>query len=232
MFNNFKFMKKILRKFLPKKLFVIYRFIKKQLRNIPDSEQVYFDANSVYEGHFNVTYRGVRALKCPFDYVMYQMLVLKMKPDLIVEIGADYGGGALYLADLLDLVGKGEVHTIDVEDKVGDLVKSHPRIKLFLNGWQKYELPKNFKNVLIIDDGSHLYEEVLGALKKFSPNASYYIVEDGIVDELGKFKNQSPIKAINEFLSGNSGWEIDREYCDMFGKNATFNVNGYLKKTK
>jgi hypothetical protein len=23
---------------------------------------------------------------------------------------------------------------------------------------------------------------------------------------------------------------VDRKWCDMFGKNATFNVNGYLKK--
>jgi cephalosporin hydroxylase len=220
-------MKKILKKLLPEKLFIVYRFLKQLYRN-----QVYFDVPSIYDGHFNVTYREVRALKCPFDYVMYQMLVFKMKPDLIVEIGADYGGGALYLADLLNIIGKGEVHAIDIEDKVGNLVKSHPRIKLFFKGWQEYELPKGVKNILVIDDGSHLYEEVLGALKKFSPYASYYVVEDGIVDELGKFKNESPIKAINEFLSENTGWEVDREYCDMFGKNATFNVNGYLKKTK
>jgi cephalosporin hydroxylase len=39
-----------------------------------------------------------------------------------------------------------------------------------------------------------------------------------------------PLKAIREFTSVNKNFEIDRKWCDLFGVNATFNVNGYLKK--
>jgi cephalosporin hydroxylase len=36
--------------------------------------------------------------------------------------------------------------------------------------------------------------------------------------------------AIEEFLQTHSNqFEIDRKYCDMFGTNATWNPNGYLK---
>ena len=68
-------LKKILKKALPDKLFIIYRFLKKQLRFVPKDEQIYFDTNTVYGGHFKVTYRGIRAIRCPFDYVIYQMII-------------------------------------------------------------------------------------------------------------------------------------------------------------
>mgnify|MGYP000362615788 CR=1 FL=1 len=232
-------MKKILQKILPNKLFIIYRFLKKQLRFVPKDEQIYFDTNTVYSGHFNVTYRGIQAIRCPFDYVIYQMIIWETKPDLIIEIGTSNGGGALYMADILDQIGNGIIHTINIEDKADKEVREHPRIKLFTNGWENYniELTKNFSKILIIDDGSHTYEDAIGSLKKFSHLISlnsYFIVEDGIVNELGKGKgfHGGPLKAINEFLKSNSNFKVDRDYCDMFGKNATFNVNGYLKRVK
>ncbi|MBL7748296.1 MAG: hypothetical protein JNM19_12745, partial [Chitinophagaceae bacterium] len=65
-------------------------------------------------GHHRVTYKGVPAIKCPFDYVLYQMLIAELQPDLIIEIGTNKGGSSLYLADLLELNGKGELHTVDL----------------------------------------------------------------------------------------------------------------------
>lgn len=59
----------------------------------------------IQKGHHNTTYRGVPCVKCPFDYVIYQMIVEEVRPDLIIEIGAFEGGSALYLADLLDNYG-------------------------------------------------------------------------------------------------------------------------------
>ena len=31
-------------------------------------------------------------------------------------------------------------------------------------------------------------------------------------------------------IGGSGVYEIDAEYCDMFGPNATVNPNGYLKR--
>lgn len=91
--------------------------------------------------------------------------------------------------------------------------------------------------MLIIEDSLHTYENTLKAMHKFAPLVtlgSYLIVEDGIVDELGMRKEfrGGPLKAISEFLRINRDFEIDRHWCDFFGKNVTFNVNGYLKKIK
>lgn len=198
---------------------------------------------SLHKGHLNVTYKGVPALKCPFDYVMYQMLINDLKPDLIIEIGTYMGGATYYYAELLDLLGKGEVHTIDINDKSPDVVKNHPRVKTFSEGWDKYplELISQYEKVLIIEDSSHTYENTLAVMKHFYPyvsKGSYFIIEDGVVTALvhaGVYPyetyNGGPQRAIEEFLIEYPNlFEIDRYYCDMFGTNATWNPNGYLKK--
>lgn len=230
-------MKETIKKLLPQSLSKTYRTLKKKARFVPEDERINFDTHTIYNGHFNVTYRGIRAIKCPFDYVMYQMIISELKPDLVIEIGTSNGGGALYLADLMNILGHGMVHTINIERKTGKLVEEHPRIKIFTEGFENYSLneAKGFSKILVIDDASHMYQDTLAAMKKFAPLVSlgsYFIVEDGIVDELGKNLNGGPLRAIREFLAENKNFEVDRNYCDMFGKNATFNVNGYLKRVR
>ena len=74
---------------------------------------------------------GHRILKCPFDIWTYQELIWETKPELIVECGTRYGGGALYLASLLDLRGgPGEVLTIDITAMKNRPI--HPRITYVL----------------------------------------------------------------------------------------------------
>ncbi len=208
-----------------------------KMKSTPSDEKVEFNYKTIDKGHHNVQYRGVLAQRSPFDYVIYQMIISEVKPDLIIEIGTNYGGGALYMADLLNNLGKGEIHSIDITDKCPEIVKLHPRIKLFHNGFENYDLglAKPHKKILVIEDASHMYADTLAALNKFcglvSEN-SYLIVEDGIVDKLGASKifEGGPCKAIREFLPQHPEFIVDRKWCDFFGKNATNNVNGYLKK--
>lgn len=203
----------------------------------PKDEIVDFSLKTIDKGHHQVTYKGIKAIRCPFDYVIYQMILNEVKPDLIIEIGTRYGGGALYLADLLDAMACGEIHAIDIVDDVMPIVKSHKRIKFFFEGWKGYDLSnaKGFKKILIIEDASHRYEDTIGILNKFHrivSEKSYMIIEDGIIGALGLEKkyNGGPLKAIREFLPKHPEFVVDRKWCDLFGKNATFNVNGYLKK--
>ena len=199
-----------------------------------------FKLSGIDKGHYHVTYKGVTAIKCPFDYTLYQMLIMAIKPNLVLEIGTHQGGSALYLADLLELNGKGEVHTIDLpENKEHHLLHTHPRIKVFKDGLIKYDtgILSSYPVIFVIDDGSHQYHDCLDALLKFSPfvsKGSYFIMEDGIINALGREKefNGGPQRAIREFLATNKDFEVDRKYCDFFGPNATFNVNGYLKRIR
>ncbi|MBU0941596.1 MAG: hypothetical protein KKD36_09215 [Bacteroidetes bacterium] len=204
---------------------------------VPKDEQVKITVQSIYLGHHQVTYKGIKAIRCPFDYVIYQMIINEVKPDLVIEIGTNIGGGALYIADLLDSNGKGVLHTIDIVDMIDPKVKEHNRIKFFTKGWEDYDLTltKGFERILIIEDASHSYKDSIGILNKFHEVVSvdsYFIIEDGIINELGLEKEYDggPLKALREFLPNHPEFTVDRKWCDMFGKNATFNVNGYLKK--
>ena len=203
------------------------------------TDKVYFDSNSLEHGHHKLLYKDIPIIKCPFDYVIYQMILWEVKPDLIIEIGTNRGGSALYFADLLDIIGHGEIHTIDIEDMAYADVKKHPRIKFFKEGYQQYDLKntEGFKKIIVIEDGSHIYEDVIETISKFNSvvsNDSYFVVEDGILDKLGwkKKYNGGPNKAIKEFIKQNDSYIIDRKWCDLFGINATFNTNGFLKKIK
>jgi cephalosporin hydroxylase len=202
--------------------------------------QIELNIEKIVEGHHKVTYRGIKMIKNPFDYLLYQMIINEVKPDLIVEIGTNHGGTALYMSDMLDLIGKGEIHTIDVtEYPMDERVINNKRIKRFLGGYQSYDLKncEGFETILVIDDGSHLYEHTLEILHKFKDivtTNSYFIVEDGALIHIGLTQDYGggPVRAIEEFLTTNDNYIIDRKWCDFFGKNATFNTNGFLKKVK
>jgi cephalosporin hydroxylase len=200
-------------------------------------ENVAYGLDGLERGHHKITYMGVPCIKCPFDYVMYQMILNEVKPDLLIEIGTNNGGSALYLADLMDNIGKGEIHTIDIDDRAFPAAKGHSRIKFFHNCWESYDfsLVGEFQKILVIEDASHEYINTLQAIEKFSSIVSvgsYLIVEDGIIDSLGWTSeyNGGPVKAVKEFLQNHSEFQIDYNWINMFGDNATFNTMGYLKK--
>lgn len=226
------------------------------------------NVKDTFTGMTRMLYRGVVAQKFPYDYVMYQMIINEVRPDLIVEIGTMHGGSALYYADLMDVMGieGGEVHTIDLispenrkkyEDdhkeespqnpseleNYHEEVANHSRIKIFDKGWQGYDLSNcdGFKKILVIDDGSHIYEDVIGALNKFKDIisvGSYFIVEDGNCEEVYpkpdfiEMWRGGPLRATKQFIAENDDFRVDYRWCDMFGINATFNTYGYLKKIK
>lgn len=201
-------------------------------------EKVDFNLKTIYDGHYNITYKGITAIKCPFDYVILQMIMHEVKPDLVIEVGSSSGGTALYLSDLMRLLKiDGEVHSIDVTDHAKNNIGEGENIKFFTEGWENYELKNadNFSKILVIEDAVHSYECTIGVLNKFAPlvsSDSYFIIEDGIVDalEMSHHFNGGPLRAIREFLRENNEFYVDRKWCDLFGKNATFNVNGYLKR--
>lgn len=196
-----------------------------------------YSLKGIYKGHQQITYRGVKCIKCPFDYVLYQMIIDTVKPDLVIEIGTNEGGSTLYIADLLAIQGDGVIHSIDITDHCSPLVKNHPLITLYHDGWENYDLlnASSFDRILVIEDSSHHYQNTLDSIERFKvlvSLGSYLIVEDGIVNDLGWSDSfgGGPVKAIDEFLVNNPQFAIDKYWEDYFGKSATFNTKGFLKR--
>lgn len=193
----------------------------------------------IERGTHKFTYRGVVCRKNPIDLALLQELIYQVSPDLIVEIGTNHGGSALYFADLIELNSSdGVVHTIDIEDHgVADIVKAHKKIKLFQNGYQDYdvEILTQFPKKIIIDDGSHTYQDVINVLNKFAPylnKGDYFVIEDGALTYFGwgRHYGGGPLKAIHDFLSSNNTFKADFEIISKFGKNSSSNTHGYLYK--
>jgi cephalosporin hydroxylase len=183
------------------------------------------------------TYHGIRTLKNPLDFWVYQEILCWTRPEYIVEIGNFHGGSTLALAHICDSLGAGRVVAVDTtHDNIAPQVKTHPRITL-LTGDACEMAPRveeavmGSKSIMVIDDSLHTFEHTLRVLETYSPLVgvgNYFIVEDGICHHgLDVGPRPGPYEAVEAFVSGNGNFIIDREK-ENFG--ITWNPKGYLKK--
>ena len=185
------------------------------------------------------TYFGVKAMKSPIDYWVYQEIIFETKPDVIVEIGNANGGTTLSLAHICDLIDKGRVIGIDLSHKaVPEHVKKHPRITLIEgDACQCFEYVENLiskeETVLVIEDSSHTYENTLNILRIYSAPTKpgdYFIVEDSICHHgLSVGPKPGPYEAIETFINENTDFVPDRRRESFL---ITWNPKGYLRRTR
>ncbi|WP_026100781.1 CmcI family methyltransferase [Synechococcus sp. PCC 7336] len=183
------------------------------------------------------SYFGVKTLKNPMDFWVYQEIIYEMKPDVIVEVGNNWGGSTLALAHLLDLCARGRIIALDIDQsKVADKVRQHPRIKLFEgDAVACFDQVRNAiaseDRVLIIEDSSHTFENTLAVLRTYSPltkPGDYFIVEDSICHHgLDVGPNPGPYEAIEAFILENDEFEVDRDKESFL---ITWNPKGFIKR--
>ena len=183
------------------------------------------------------SYHGVKTLKNPLDYWVYQEIIFEEKPDVIIEIGNKWGGSALALAHQLDLLGKGKLIAIDIDhSQIAEPVRHHPKI-IFVEQAaveafpQVQQLINAGERVLVIEDSSHTFENTLEVLRYYSQfiaRGDYLIVEDSICRhglEVGP--KPGPYEAIEAFVEENKKFVIDRAKENFF---ITWNPKGFLKR--
>ena len=184
------------------------------------------------------TWLGVQALKNPLDLWVYQEIVFETKPELIVETGTYRGGSALFLASLCDLVGRGEVVSIDIEPEREDY-PAHPRIT-YLSGRSSTdpavvdEVRARAANdpILVILDSDHSQAHVEAELATYAPLVPvgcYLIVEDSNIGQIRKDLMPGPQEAIETFLAQADDFVVDREREKFL---ITFNPSGYLRRVR
>ena len=186
---------------------------------------------------------GVPAQKCPFDLWVYQEIIHEIKPDLIIETGTCYGGSALFMAQMCDLVNCGNVLTIDI-NKSENLPKNpritylqgksiDPDIVSFVSGYVKTVAPyKAEKTVMVILDSDHSRDYVVEEMKCYAPfvtKGSYLIVEDTDVNghPICPDHGPGPAEAVAVFMASHPEFEVDRSR-EKFG--LTWHPGGYLKR--
>ena len=81
------------------------------------TKRILHDFQWVYENnrvHQRQRFMGVRIGQDPFDALVIQEMLWDVKPDLIIETGTNSGGGALYMATLMEFINPScKIFTID-----------------------------------------------------------------------------------------------------------------------
>jgi cephalosporin hydroxylase len=207
---------------------------------IGNFHQLYYYLGITKQGTWTHTYwMGVALEKCPLDLWIYQEIINEVKPELIIETGTRHGGSALYLSHLCDILGKGEVLTIDITKP--DPAPQHPRLT-YLTGSstdpaiveQARQRAQGKGPVMVILDSDHARDHVLGelnALGDLVTLGSYLIVEDTNVNGHPVYLEHGPgpMEALEKWMYGNERFAVDHSREKLL---LTFNPSGYLKRIR
>ncbi len=184
----------------------------------------------------NLSWFGYETLKCPLDLWLYQELLVRTRPDVVVETGTWCGGSALFIAMVLDQLGHGRVITVDIQAKLNR--PEHPRIRYLTGSSTDPAIIADVDHsvgggraMVILDSDHHapfVYDEMI-AYGPLVQVGDYLIVEDTSVNGHPTFPEfgPGPMEAVDRFLSENDEFVIDQR-CERF--LMTLNPRGYLRR--
>lgn len=184
----------------------------------------------------NNSWLGVKVWKCPLDLWVYQELLYRIRPDLVVETGTYKGGSAYFMAGIFDLMGHGRVLTIDIDEDCDR--PEHERIE-YLTGSSmdpsvlaRVREAARAQTVMVILDSDHHRDHVLAELREYSKIVtpdSYLIVEDTNINghPVRAEYGPGPREAVEIFLAHTRDFVPDG-MCEKF--LLTWNAGGYLRR--
>lgn len=199
--------------------------------------KLYYDSARTGGTWHDTYWLGVPIWKCPLDMWVYQEIIFDVKPDLIVETGTAFGGSALFMSCMLDLIGKGKIVTVDINEVPSK--PQHERLHYVRGSSTAEEIVDQIRphvadsdTVMVILDSDHSKEHVLNELQiynQFVTKGSYMIVEDTSVNGHPVLPDHGPgpMEAVEDFLNVNEQFVVDRSREKFY---LTFNPKGYLKK--
>ena len=200
--------------------------------------RAYYGAWLDQQGSMDLAWFGYRTMKSPMDLWAYQEIVAETKPHVIVECGTAFGGSSYYLASLLDLLGRGEVVTVDIEARPGQ--PTHPRITRLIGSSTNPAIVNQVRQrvaglrAMVILDSEHSRDHVAAELEAYRGLVAvgcYLVVEDTnvnghpVVPEHGP----GPMEAVEAFLPAAPEYEVDRARERFM---LTLNPGGYLRRVR
>ena len=228
------------------------KYLKKQeiSKNKNLSKLVNLLMETKYVYHFN--WLGVPTIQFPSDLIVIQEILVKYKPDIVIETGVAHGGSLLFYSSILSMVKKKyKVLGVDIKIKLNNKRRlfSKPlssNIKLFEKNsidsglFKKIKKIVKEKKVIVILDSNHSHDHVLKELNMYSQlikKNGYIIVMDTVTEFIDKKhvnkgrdfgKGNSPYTAVKVFLKTNSKFIIDKDYENK--SLITSAPSGFLKK--
>jgi cephalosporin hydroxylase len=184
----------------------------------------------------NLSWFGYATLKCPLDLWIYQELLVRTRPDVVVETGTKFGGSALFMATIMDIIGHGRVISVDIDPTPAR--PKHPRIGYIAGSSTEASVIAQVRKevgadraMVVLDSdhrSEHVYNEII-AYNSLVRIGDYLIVEDTNVNGHPTFQEYGPgpMEAVDKFLSENGEFVVDSR-CERF--LMTLNPRGYLRR--
>jgi len=173
-------------------------------------------AANKYDYAYLWTWMGVPIIQLPADVMATQEVIWSTKPDVIIETGVARGGSVLFMASLLELIGKGKVIGVDVDIRAHnrDSIERHPMTKrvVLIEGSStdqeviaeiRAQIPDS-ASVMVVLDSDHSRDHVLAELRSYGPMVTpgcYLVVADTILGRLDY--TQTPRNRSQVWLRGN-----------------------------
>jgi cephalosporin hydroxylase len=182
----------------------------------------------------------------PSDLITYASLLYKVKPEVVIETGTNYGGLALFLASVMESINpNAKVITVDIDSSRWDREVVEGRITsrmlqriVFVKGdsvsepvIRQIREHTEGKKRLVLLDSLHSSEHVLKELNLYSPfvsPGSYIIVNDTHLELMNIMgAGTGPMRAVNDFLRTTTEFTIDPE---LPGTIISCASSGFLKR--
>lgn len=196
-------------------------------------------------------WKGIPMDKSPLEIALYPMLIYELRPNTIIELGAETGGSAVWLADQLELFDiKGLVYSVDIDlSLLDEKAKAQPKIKFLEGDCNQIDrvlsttLLSTFPHPWLIIEDAHV--NLVGILDYFDNNGlqseDYLIIEDtnkALWEEWSDWEDREFIERMGSkldlvktwFMKHDDEYLIDTYYQDMFGYNGSKNWNSIFKK--
>jgi cephalosporin hydroxylase len=206
-----------------------------------------------YDYDYLWTWLGVPIVQLPADVMATQEVIWAQRPDIVIETGVARGGSMIFLASMLELLGRGRVIGVDIDIRAHnrETITQHRlsrRVTLVEGGSTdpntlarvKANIPDGAK-VMVILDSDHGRDHVLAELRAYGPLVSpqqYLVVADTVLGHMNA--EQTPTRRSKVWESGDEPLAALRAYIaetDRFEVDPVINgklvlassPGGYLK---
>ena len=205
--------------------------------------------------HLEDSYAGVRMTKFPEDLRVYEHLLWASRPDVVVEVGVQHGGSALWFRDrlrILEHYGRTRAPRVvgvdvDIAAAVRNLAAADPgwerSITLIEGDIREPEVVERIAGAvpaqatcLVVEDSAHEYDTTIAALTALASLVApggFFVVEDGCVDvDAMRLESGWPrgvLPAVAEWLGSAAGTDfVRRRDLELYG--ITCHPGGFLQR--
>ncbi len=188
-----------------------------------------------YDYSYLWSWMGVPIIQLPADVMATQEVIWATKPDVIIETGVARGGSVLFMASLLEVIGKGKVIGVDIDIRAHnrDTIDRHPMSKrvVLIEGGSvdegtlarvRAEIPAGAK-VMVVLDSDHSRNHVLAECRAYGPLVTpgcYMVVADTVIGHVTEetapkkrsklwFKGNEPLSALQDYMAETDRFEVD-----------------------